>query len=68
LDRLLAVVNATLPGYEQLAMVVVASQPWTVENGRLTPTLKIKRNRIESAVAHQMLDWHSAKQTVSWAS
>jgi long-chain acyl-CoA synthetase len=33
--------------YEQLQMLVVAREPWSIENGCLTPTMKIKRSRIE---------------------
>ena len=34
------------PGYAQIRRVAIISEPWTVENGLLTPTLKIKRNKI----------------------
>jgi long-chain acyl-CoA synthetase len=30
-------VNGELSGYEQLQMFVVASEPWSIENGLLTP-------------------------------
>ena len=36
-------VNEDLADYEQLKMIVVAPEPWTVENGYLTPTMKIRR-------------------------
>jgi long-chain acyl-CoA synthetase len=34
------------PGYAQVRRVALLSQPWSVDNGLLTPTLKLKRNRI----------------------
>ena len=34
------------PGYARLARVVLAGEPWTVENGLLTPTLKLKRRAV----------------------
>jgi long-chain acyl-CoA synthetase len=36
----------TFPGYAQIKRVAVISEPWTVENDLLTPTLKLKRNKI----------------------
>ena len=34
------------PGYAQVRRVAVLPEPWTVENNLLTPTLKLRRNRI----------------------
>ena len=34
------------PGYAQVRRVAIAEEPWSVENGLLTPTLKAKRARI----------------------
>jgi long-chain acyl-CoA synthetase len=34
------------PGYAQIRRVAVFSEPWTIENGLLTPTLKLKRARV----------------------
>jgi long-chain acyl-CoA synthetase len=34
------------PGYAQIRRVYLTLEPWTVENGVLTPTLKLRRNRI----------------------
>ncbi len=39
------------PGYAQIHQVGVAAEPWSVDNGLLTPTLKLKRNRILAAYA-----------------
>ncbi len=34
------------PGYARIHRVLLQSEPWTVENGIMTPTLKMKRNRV----------------------
>jgi len=67
LEKLLADVNAELAEYERLKMLVVAPEPWTIDNGMLTPTMKIKRSRIESAVEPQLDDWYAKPQAVHWA-
>lgn len=60
-------VNDNVADYEQLRMIVVAKEPWSIENGQLTPTLKIKRNRIEAAVEANIERWYAAKGAVVWA-
>jgi long-chain acyl-CoA synthetase len=34
------------PGYAQVRRVAATLDPWTVENGLLTPTLKLKRAKV----------------------
>ncbi|MEO5671586.1 MAG: AMP-binding protein, partial [Ramlibacter sp.] len=41
LRQLLGDVNRQVADYEQLRMIVVAKEPWSIENGCLTPTMKI---------------------------
>ena len=67
LAQLLQNVNQTLPDYEHLSMIVVAREPWSIENGCLTPTMKIKRSRIEAAVAAHVEAWYASHGTVHWA-
>ena len=67
LTKLLAEVNSHLVGHEKLQMLVIAKDPWTIENGCLTPTMKIKRSRIESAVAPKVENWYGGKGKVQWA-
>jgi long-subunit acyl-CoA synthetase (AMP-forming) len=67
LAALLKHVNSELADYERLQMLVVAPAPWTIENGYLTPTMKIKRNRIESGVESNVEAWYASKGPVHWA-
>lgn len=64
--QLLKEVNATLVNHEKLQMIVVAQQPWSIENGCLTPTMKIKRARIEQEVASKVEKWYSSNSKVQW--
>nr|WP_207168621.1 long-chain fatty acid--CoA ligase [Thiocystis violacea] len=34
------------PGYAKIRRVTVTLEPWSIENGLLTPTLKVKRNKV----------------------
>lgn len=34
------------PGYAKIRRATLALEPWTVENGLLTPTLKVRRNKV----------------------
>jgi long-chain acyl-CoA synthetase len=67
LATLLGEVNARLAGHEQLHMLVVAKEPWSIENGCLTPTMKIKRSRIEASFDGQLEQWYAASAPVIWA-
>lgn len=67
LAQLLQNVNQILPHYEHLRMIVVAREPWSIENGCLTPTMKIKRARIEASVAPHVEKWYATPANVHWA-
>ena len=34
------------PGYAKIRRATLSLEPWTVENGLLTPTLKVKRSQV----------------------
>jgi long-subunit acyl-CoA synthetase (AMP-forming) len=67
LSQLLIDVNRDLADYEKLRMIVVSPQPWTIENGCLTPTMKIRRSRIESTVDAKVATWYVGNSPVIWA-
>ncbi len=68
LTTILADVNALLEQHERLQALVVLDAPFTIENGALTPTLKVKRNVVEAQVAPFMADWSGATDKIIFAS
>ncbi len=44
--RHLRTVLHDFPGYAKIRKVILTLEPWTVEDGLLTPTLKVKRPKI----------------------
>lgn len=65
LAELLSKVNHELDAHERLQCLVVVSEAWTVENGMLTPTLKMKRNELEKLYADRVPEW-SRNRGVIW--
>jgi long-chain acyl-CoA synthetase len=67
LEKLLDQVNAQLESHEALDHLVLCAEPWTIENDLLTPTLKLKRDRIEAKYA-AMLEDEIVGDRVVWES
>ena len=67
LTQLLKSVNGQIADYEQLRMLVVAGEAWSIENGCLTPTMKIRRARIEASVEPLVERWYAGRGSVLWA-
>jgi long-subunit acyl-CoA synthetase (AMP-forming) len=59
-------VNAESESHEKVAFMVVVKDPWSMENGMLTPTMKIKRNVIEEFYQQKMDAWFAEKRRVVW--
>ena len=59
-------INEQLDPHEQLDCLVVTVDPWTVDNDLITPTFKVKRNRIEDMFAANYERWVGARKTVLW--
>jgi len=62
----LSTVNASLDPHERLDCLVVTTQAWTVDNDLITPTFKVKRNRIETVFAARYEAWTGAGRKVVW--
>jgi long-chain acyl-CoA synthetase len=59
-------VNEGLDPHEQLDCLVITSEAWSVENDLITPTFKVKRNRIEDAFAKNYERWVGQRKPVVW--
>lgn len=66
LAKTLATVNNGLESHEKLKKIIVLREEWTVENGLLTPTLKIKREPIENKYCDQYEVWYKGSDVVIW--
>ena len=66
LNELLNEVNARINHHEQLSCLVVVEDNWAVENGFMTPTLKIKRNVVEATYQDQFELWSVSGHRVLW--
>jgi long-chain acyl-CoA synthetase len=59
-------VNAKLDPHEKIKTIVVTRGDWTIENGIMTPTLKIKRNVLESRYEDRIENWYESSEKVQW--
>ena len=66
-EKHLKEINARLDPHEQLDCLVAVTTAWTVENGFVTPTMKVKRNRIEEVYASNYEAWVGQRKRVIWA-
>jgi long-chain acyl-CoA synthetase len=44
----------TFPGYAKVRRVLLLTEPWSIENGMLTPTLKLKRPQVAIRFADEI--------------
>jgi long-chain acyl-CoA synthetase len=68
----LTAVNTAVSKHERIGAIIVTSEPWTIENGVLTPTLKIRRDEVEARFGEkaQVMARESAEQSailLEWA-
>ncbi|MBS1489493.1 MAG: AMP-binding protein [Bacteroidetes bacterium] len=58
--------NHLVEDYEKLKKVIILVYDWTVENGLMTPTLKVKRNEVEKVFSPSYHVWYAHEETVIW--
>jgi long-chain acyl-CoA synthetase len=62
----LSSINAVLPHHERLAFLVLVKDEWLPENGFLTPTMKLKRARLEETYSPLADGWYDEKKPIVW--
>jgi long-chain acyl-CoA synthetase len=66
LTATLAEVNPILEPFERIEKAVILKSEWTIENGLLTPSLKVKRNEVEKIHLPKYPDWYKQSAAVVW--
>ncbi len=59
-------VNSTLENYQRVSTIVVVQDAFSVENGMLTPTLKVKRSKLNQRYKNLLNAWHEHEEKVVW--
>jgi long-chain acyl-CoA synthetase len=68
LSNYLDQVNSKLDHHERLSKMVICKEEWSIPNGLLTPTLKIKRKSIESYYGNNYDQWLKEEKKVIFVS
>jgi len=56
--------NPSLEKFEKIAKAIIMKEDWSVDNGLLTPTLKVKRNRVEAIHMEMYAQWFESSDKV----
>lgn len=58
--------NATLSNYQKVSTIIINKEVWSENNQMLTPTLKIRRGKIDENYNDKYLVWHESNEKIVW--
>ncbi|MBL7835438.1 MAG: AMP-binding protein [Cyclobacteriaceae bacterium] len=58
--------NPSLESYEAIEKAVIMKDDWTIENGLMTPSMKLKRNELEKIHLPKYPRWYQLPGKVVW--
>jgi long-chain acyl-CoA synthetase len=58
--------NQSAEKHEHIQVAVILRENWSIENGMMTPSLKIKRNAVEKRYRERYLEWFGRGERVIW--
>lgn len=59
-------VNAVAAPHQRLSKIILLAEQWSVENGFLTPTLKVRRHLIDQRYQKHYEAWLAQKSLILW--
>ena len=66
LTKTLDQINNKLDNYKKISKIIFVKEDWVPENGMTTPTLKIKRSKIDEQFSNQYSKWEKNDDKVIW--
>jgi hypothetical protein len=66
LTHALATLNTTAAPHERIARLVVIREAFSLDNGMLTPTLKVRRHSVEARYSASFDTWASQSSLIVW--
>ncbi|MDA9124744.1 AMP-binding protein [Flavobacteriaceae bacterium] len=66
LTKTLDQINNKLDNYKKISKIIFVKEDWVPENGMTTPTLKIKRSKIDEQFSDQYSKWGKNDDKVIW--
>ena len=66
LSSIMSEINPRLDQHERMKKLIVCCEEWTVENEILTPTLKVRRSRLEKQFEGALTGWYETGEAIVW--
>jgi long-chain acyl-CoA synthetase len=66
IERAIEQANQAVEKHEHIQVAVILRENWSIDNGLITPSLKIKRNAVEKKYRERYLEWYGRNEAVVW--